>query len=341
MPLPLILGIGAAVAGLSGIGNGVHGAVKMKEANDTITSANRRHKRNIEKFEEKSKATNIAMDSLGKLELEILNSFDDFANTIEKIQNRPEFKEYNKDGVKLPKYDKESLEDVSIGAGVLLGGLGSAALGTAGGFAAAGATTAAVTALGTASTGIAIESLSGIAATNATLAVLGGGTLATGGGGVALGSTILGATTLGVGLLVGGVIFNFTGSKLSDKADEAYRQMKKAENKINKICNYLIELEIVAKKYRSSLIKVRDKYLESFNYISYVVNKIHKVDWNEFTEHERVAIENTVLLVSLLYKMCKVNIVNKSENENDMNTINRSGIDDAVKESEVVLDSIE
>lgn len=34
MPLPLILGIGAAIAGVAGIGSGVHGAAKMKEAND-------------------------------------------------------------------------------------------------------------------------------------------------------------------------------------------------------------------------------------------------------------------------------------------------------------------
>ena len=34
--------------------------------------------------------------SLGILELNILNGFDDFSDTIEKIQNRPEFKEYNK-----------------------------------------------------------------------------------------------------------------------------------------------------------------------------------------------------------------------------------------------------
>lgn len=61
----------------------------------------------------------------------------------------------------LPQYNREELEQISIGAGVLLGGLGGAALGTAGGFAAAGATTAAVMALGTASTGTAIASLSG------------------------------------------------------------------------------------------------------------------------------------------------------------------------------------
>ena len=85
-------------------------------------------------------------------------------------------------------------------------------------------------AIGTASTGTAISSLSGVAATNATLAALGGGSLAAGGGGMALGTAVLGGATLGVGLLVGGVIFNVTGSKLSDKADEAYSQAKRTED---------------------------------------------------------------------------------------------------------------
>jgi hypothetical protein len=339
MPLPLILGVGAAIAGLVGVGSGVHGAAKMKEANDTMKSAENRHRRSIEKFENKSETTNKAMDILGKLELQILKGFDDFSNTIEKIQNRPQFKVYSKDGVTLPEYDKEALKSVSVGAGVLLSGLGGAAVGTAGGFAAAGAATSAVMALGTASTGTAIASLSGAAATNATLAALGGGAIAAGGGGVALGTAILGATTLGVGLLVGGVIFSIAGGKLSNKADEAYRQMKKADNTINKVCRYLTELEITAKTYSTSLIKVREKYLESYNYISYVVNKLHKMDWNEFNEQERVAMENAVLLVGLLYKMCQVSLVNKAKNENDMNTINKSAIDDIIKTSEQILDS--
>ena len=52
-------------------------------------------------------------------------------------------------------------------------------------------TLSAISAWGTASTGTAIASLSGAAATNASLALLGGGTVAAGGGGVALGSVIL------------------------------------------------------------------------------------------------------------------------------------------------------
>lgn len=340
MPLPFILGLAAAAAAAGGVGSGIHGVAKMKEANDTMELADSRHKKNIARFDETSEKTNKAMDELGALELEILHSFEDFSDTIEKIQNRPQFKEYTKDGVRLPRYDKEALENVSIGAGILLGGLGGAAVGTAGGFAAAGATTSAVMALGTASTGTAIASLSGAAATNATLAALGGGALAAGGGGIALGTTILGATTLGVGLLVGGVIFNLTGGKLSDKADEAWAQMKKAEKTIDAACTYLNDLKSAAIKYTKSLTTVRDKYKDKFACVFYIVNNLHKTDWNDFSEEERVAIQNTVLLVGLLYKMCQVSLVNKAATDKDMNTVNQSAIDEAIDNADSVLSNL-
>lgn len=340
MPLPLILGVGAALAGVAGVGSGIHGAVKMKEANDTMKEADSQHKRNIAKLERSNESTNKKMDELGKLELSILSEFEKFADTIEKIQNRPRFKEYNIKGINLPKYDKEELKNVSVGAGVLLGGLGGAAVGTAGGFAAAGATTSAVMALGTASTGTAIASLSGAAATNATLAALGGGALAAGGGGIALGTTILGATTLGVGLLVGGVIFNVTGGKLSDKADEAWEQVKREAEKINRICSYLNELESTASRYIDSLDIVYGKYQKCFGYVSYIVDSEGKTDWDEFSENEKRVTQSTVMLVGLLYKMCQVKLVTKANNDNEMNSINKADIDKAIDESKRVMSEI-
>lgn len=340
MPLPFILGAAAAVAAVGGVGTGINGALKMKEANDTMKSADSRHKKNIARFDKASEDTNKAMDELGALELEVLKSFSDFSDTIEKIQNRPQFKEYVKDDVKLPQYDKDELKNVSVGAGVLLGGLGGAAVGTAGGFAAAGATTSAVMALGTASTGTAIASLSGAAATNATLAALGGGALAAGGGGIALGTTILGATTLGVGLLVGGVIFNVTGGKLSDKADEAWEQMIKAEKTIDAACRYLYQLKQSAIKYHKSVSSVWDMYKNMFGYISYNVNILHKNDWNDFSQEERATTENAVLLVGLLYKMCKVSLVNKAKSDNEMNTVNSDEIDKSINEAKKVISNL-
>lgn len=337
MPLPFILGAAMAVAAVGGIGSGIHGASKMKEANDTMKLADSIHKRNIQRFEDTNEATVKATDELGKLELEILESFKVFSNTIEKIQNRPEFKEYNKDDIELPKYDKEELNTVSVIANSILAGLGGAAVGTAGGIAAAGATTTVVMALGTASTGTAIASLSGAAATNATLAALGGGAIAAGGGGIALGTTILGATTLGVGLLVGGVIFNITGSKLSDKADEAWNQMKKAEKTIDIACTRLNELKSLSIKYKASLTKVYDKYKEIFKSISYTVNILQKTDWNYFSLEEKIATEITVLLVCLLYKMCKVGLVTTTEEgDNSNKEINNDGINKSIEDANII-----
>ena len=337
MPLPLILGAAAAIAGTTGVGTAIHGLAKMKEANDTMSTAKLSHEQNVRRFESVNAEANATMDELGKLELGILHDFEAFSDLMEQIQNRPEFKSYSKDGVELPQYNREKLKEVAVGAGVLLGGLGGAAVGTAGGFAAAGAATAAVMALGTASTGTAIATLSGAALTNATLAALGGGAIAAGGGGIALGTTILGATTLGVGFLVGGVIFNFTGETLSNKANEALAQMKKAEQEIDRICLYLRDLTDLAKNYLNALTAVKGKYEEVFSYLSYVVYKQERTDWNQFSESEKLAVQNEVLLVGLLYKMCQVQLVRQTGGENNINQLNTDDVQQAVEDSRQVM----
>ena len=339
MPLPLFIGIGAAIAGLSGIGAGVFGGVKMAEANDTMTKTQERHEKNVKRFEKANQETTKTMDKLGELELGIIKSFSEFAELIEKIQNRPDFKKIQKDGEEIPTYSPQELEQVSIGAGVLIGGLSGAAAGTAGGFAAAGATTAAVMALGTASTGTAIASLSGVAATNATLAALGGGALAAGGGGMALGSAVLGGATLGVGLLVGGIIFGITGGVLSGKAEEAKKQMLEAEADIDKICKYLGELNTCAADYYSSLDKLNTIYISSIEKLNNFIVGQGITDWNIFSEDSKLLVENTSYLVGLLYNMCKVRLVLKAENDNEVNIINHKEIDKAQKLASEFLES--
>lgn len=341
MPIPFIVGGLAALAGAVGVGSAIHGGVKMKEANDTAKSAESRHKDNVSRFEKKDKQTNIAMDNLGKSEIEILDSFKKFAEIFEKVKNKPIFGRVVVGGVNLPEYNGEELEKVYVGAGVLLGGLGGAALGTAGGFAAAGATTAAIMAFGTASTGTAISTLSGAAATNAVLAWLGGGAIAAGGGGVALGTAILGGATLGAGLLLGGIIFNFTGNRLSDKADEAWREMKKAEEQINKICKYLDELKSLSERYLDSLNKVNAIYKQKLTRLENIVNLYNKTDWLLFTDEEKSVMENTVNLVKLLKVMCEVKLVQKAEKEGELGTINNNIVETQINNAEKVVGQIQ
>jgi hypothetical protein len=339
MPLPLIIGGIAAVAGVAGVGTGIHGGVKMIEASDTMKFAQSRHERAITLFNRRNDETTALMDSIGTKELEILSSFDTFSYIIEKIQGRPEFKAYKRDGIDLPEYEAEELKKISAGAGVILGGVGGAAAGTAGGFAAAGATTSAVMALGTASTGTAISSLTGVAATNATLAALGGGSIAAGGGGMALGTAVLGGATLGVGLLVGGIIFNITGNKLSDKADEAYVQAKRTEREVNTIVEYFDELSDVASRFKESLTKVEGVYRKYLDIIDHIVNFNEKTQWDEFSDKEKKATENAVLLVGLMYTMCQVQLVLK-QGEGELNKVNKDAVDDAIGDADAVLNDI-
>ncbi|MBR1714115.1 MAG: hypothetical protein IJ717_04130 [Treponema sp.] len=335
MPLPLIIGIGAAIAGAAGIGAGIHGGVKMKEAKDTSEAAQRRNERNTKKLKECNNETLETMDKLGKHELEIIASFKKFSNIFEKIKNRPTFEEIKKDDIDISPFTPRNIEDAAVGASVLLGGLGGAALGTAGGFAAAGGTTAAVMAFGTASTGTAIASLSGVAATNATLAALGGGSLAVGGGGMALGSAILGGATLGVGLLIGGIIFNIAGSSVSDKAEAAYDKMLENEQKINSICEYLERLKVIAENFENALSKVNSVYTMYISILEEIVS--YECDYNNFKDVQKQALENTVLLVGLLYNMCKVQIVKESTNESEMNEINEKDINKELENANRVL----
>lgn len=81
------------------------------------------------------------------------------------------------------------------------------------GVGAAQGTAAAVSAFASAGTGTPIAALSGAAAQNATLAVLGGGTLASGGGGMALGALALNFVMVGPALLVGGLALNAGGER--------------------------------------------------------------------------------------------------------------------------------
>lgn len=340
MPLPLILGIAAGIATASGVGSGIHGGIKIKEAKDTMDTAKRIQGNAIRRFEQKKQSSTRLMDSLGLQELKILESFEEFSDLIERIQGRPEFKTFRKDGVELPKYDPAALKEVSAGAAALISGLGGATAGAAGGVAAGSATMSAVMALGTASTGTTIASLSGAAATNATMAALGGGAIAAGGGGIALGTAVLGATTLGAGLLVGGIIFNVTGNKLSEKADEAYSQAKKTERDSDNICSYLAKLEKYAGDFKKTLTSVEAAYRERVQILGHIINYERKTNWADFSERDRITTQNAVLLVGMLYKMCQVQLVLKDKDSDGQNTINIKAIMDIQMEADTLLNTV-
>ena len=342
MVLPLIPIAIAAAAGGTGAVAGIRGLFQFMNANDKNKLAEEQHNNNVAALEESQTIISTNMDEVGTKELEVFASFTRFQDSFEKIHNRPELAEFYKDHAIDLVYLPEEIEKAAVGAGVLLGGLGGAALGTAGGFAAAGATTAAVMAWGTASTGTAIASLSGVAATNATLAALGGGAIAAGGGGVALGTAVLGAGTLGVGLMVGGIIFSIVGDKLSDKAEDALKQVEEETAQVEKILAFHRELNEYAVKFLEAFTSLSDIYYRELTILEYIVKK--KQDYLEFSDQEKKVVENLILLVGLLFKMGQVKIVLHAETEdqaNELGTVNKSSIDATVAEATLTIREID
>lgn len=340
MSISILLLGASALAGAAGVGGIAKGGSQVLKANSTMKELQVQHQQNLARLEKRNKECVQDMDKLGRKELEILKSFQEFSTVFEKIKNRPEFAKIQKQGICLPQYDGEELKKASVGANTLLGGLGGAAAGTAGGFAASGAATAVVMALGTASTGVPIASLSGAAATNATLAALGGGSLAAGGGGMALGTTVLGAATLGVGLLIGGVIFGIAGGKISSDAKKAQKEIEKETQQTEEICNYLLDLQGTANRYGRKLDEVGSMYHEHMEKLKWMVVMQGRADWDWYTEPEKQLVNNTALLVKLLYDMCKVELVQKSEEEDAMNTINTTGLKEQYQKVEQVTESL-
>lgn len=342
MAIPVVLAVIAGVSAIAGVANGAHGAKKMKDASDTMKVAKVNQKHAEENFINCNDSCIKTMDNLGKQELDILNSFEEFSDYMERLQGRPEFKSYKNDGVSISKYNPDEIKKVSAGAAILLGGIVGSAAGTASGFAAAGAATSAIMAFGTASTGTAIASLSGAAATNATLAALGGGAIgsAAGAGGMALGSTMLGVSTAGIGIMVGGIVFNITGCKLSKKADDAYKESIKIKEESDKICDYLSKLDKYARDYIKSISVVENKYRKNLQILDHIMNYEKKTNWKRFSKKDKEVVEQTVLLVGLLFKMCQVKLVLKDKKNKDQNVVNVKGIMDMCSESDRIMESI-
>ena len=132
----------------------------------------------------------------------------------------------------------------------------------------------------------------------------------------------MGAATAGVGILVGGIIFNIAGSSLAGKVDEARRQMLNAEKQINQICTYLGKLKTLATRYRGCLAGVYGVYKNHMDMFARIVYDEGRTDWYEYTASEQLSLENLALTVGILYGMCKTNLVIESKGESNINQVN-------------------
>jgi hypothetical protein len=256
MPLPLIPiigGIVAAATGAYGIKKGLDAKEDFERAERIGKEAKKRHERAIENLEEEKENTNCIFVELGEVKAgiftdQIKHLVDVVNDVIKKNKNKKEAKSILKDyeqqidELDLPQMEAMVLSGLEIEKG-LASGVASGALMGLGAYGSVGL-------LGAASTGTAIASLSGVAATNATLAWLGGGSLAAGGLGMAGGTALLGG-------IVAGPAIAITGLVMASKAEEAITKAKTYESQVEVAVNEIAKMKLVLKGLQANAREIK------------------------------------------------------------------------------------
>ena len=82
-------------------------------------------------------------------------------------------------------------------------------------------------------------------------------------------------------------------------------------------------------------------YQAEFSKLKGVVISNEKTDWVDFTDEEKLVAQNCVLLVGLLYKMCKVRFVIDDESSEGSKRANSQDIDECMNTANKVLEYID
>lgn len=227
MPLPFIIGA-AAVAIATGYGakKGYDAYKDNEEAEDDYRDAQIKYEKSSKKSKMAKEFANEKFSDLGKLQCNIIQD-ENGLNRLREIalqykQDIANVSQGQLDSTQLQQFDEivrdldKGLGDMKAAIGASVGAGAMAGLGAFGG----------VGLIGTASTGTAITSLTGVAATNATLAWFGGGSLATGGLGIAGGAAVLGGIVAAPAIAIAGAIFASRAKAKKEKADDYWWDIK-------------------------------------------------------------------------------------------------------------------
>lgn len=213
MAIPVLLWGAAAALGATGVVKGLEAIGNQSKAQDIGERAERLYKRKRRQLDEVRDETNDELEALGRLKMEI--GANQIAHVVSVLNQSKKTKSYLKDFQSvidvddLKEMEAMTQQSLELESGLLQGTITGALVG----FGVYGT----IPLVATASTGTAIASLSGAAATNATLAWLGGGSLAAGGFGMTGGMLALGGIVAGPALAVAGFV-------MAGKAEEALTQ---------------------------------------------------------------------------------------------------------------------
>lgn len=332
MPLPLLL-IGAAVAA-AGIGakKAYDGHQDKNLADDIIESSKNRFKKNKQVLDDTNTKTSQSLERLGELELKIGSDFKKFEDLIAEILKDNNFQKFSDTKIQIPQHKLNQIKEVAITAtDYLKTVVGGGVSGAAAGFAVYGG----VMTLGAASTGTSIASLSGVAAYNATMAAIGGGSLAAGGWGMAGGAMVLGGAVVAPVLAVAGIAYAIHGSKALDKARDIRYEVNQAIEKMDVAKKQLLQVQIYADRIFDELTKIYkvfSLYFEKLKEINEIIKAGDEESINGISQETITCIENGTSLAAIMAKLISTPLFKLKRNTHGDVITDKSG------QPEILLD---
>lgn len=310
-----------ATTGAVGTANAVSGVNKRIKASDIKQEAMSDYHEERGKLEKTQNSTNKKLEELGELKVKAWGEgYPRFCEMYSKVKLPPNSKgEVALEGnLSLTPEDLREIKALGIGIkeAVQTGAAGYVAGSLVGLAAQSGAASMAVFA----STGTAISSLSGAAATNATLAQLGGGALGSSAGalGVAGGKAVMTGLTAAPLLMVEGILFNVKGNKVLDSAYDIKWEADKAVGTMKSMESELRKLSRLSQKVQDELQQLYDVYLRLIVQAERTVERT--TEYINFTAAEKMNFQKTCLAIKLISVLSKQDLLDKAK-EGEMNKV--------------------
>ena len=259
-----------------------------------------------EQLEAQHGKTQAALEALGQVELDAYDGpLRRFAAAFGRLKN-VNVGDLNVDSFapELAAYEFE-VADVDFGA---VDALKTAVLSGGSGAVAGLISFAGVGAFATASTGTAIGTLGGAAATNATLAWLGGGSLAAGGYGMAGGMVVLGGLVALPVLAVGGLVLHRQGRKAITKAEADRLEADKTQKEMHLARTVARGIASRAEQLRLAVDRLVAVFTPRVAVLEYMLDRGD--DYSTYDDRDREYIAVTVALAKTIRTVIDVPIFN-------------------------------
>jgi len=305
MPIPFLLLGGAIVSGIVGAVKGGEAISKNSQAKEILEKAEERFNKKKKEMEVQRHCTSKELEEYGKLKIKIWD--EQFARFLDIYKN---FKNVRIEGqVELDQGLSKSMtpealremKTLSVTAGeIVAGGMGALGTGALAGVASYGGAMM----FASASTGTAIASLSGVAATNATLAWFGGGSLAVGGLGMAGGAAVLGGLVAGPIIAVGGF---FMAAKAKENLEHARTKAVEANRVIEQMNNaisLLKQIESLTKQYYTLVTRLNNKLTNLMDHLEFLVLELkhneEAIDYNTLDGQNKQFLQKNIIAIQLM-----------------------------------------